>query len=644
MASFPRLFAAGQIGQLEVRNRIISAPMERNYCNRDGSVTQRYIDYLEARSRGGVGCIFTESTYIDARGKARGFQMGAHDDAMIPGLTRLTRAVHRHGARIGLELHYGGRVVPPEVSGLQPWAPSAVPLPSIGAIPHVLSVEEIRDIVLQFGRAARRAREAGCDIIMIHAAHGYLVAQFLSRLTNKRDDAYGGSQANRMRFLLEVIREIKRQVGDGFPLAVRVSADEYVDGGIVLPETLETAKAVEAAGVNLIDISGGGPEAPFMIVQPMEIPLGCHVPLAAEVRRAVGIKVSVVGRINDPTFAEQVLADGHADFVSLARALHADPEFPNKARQGQLESICYCMACNQGCIDVLNQSVPITCTINTAAGREREFAIRPAVKPRRILVIGGGPGGLEAARVAAARGHQVTLVERATELGGQIRYAMRPAHKGEFGQVVRYLSQQVKALGVKIRLGEEATLALVQAETPDAVIVATGARPYIPLIRGVKLPHVATLLDVYDGHVDVQGRFCVFGANLAAVELAEYLAQREVDVILVDPGKTMAVDAGLRAKWLLQQRVEQQPRIQFRLQTTLEEITVDGVLLQSGDVAEWVRPVAHVILAAEREAENSLLDTLKREWPGELYAIGDCIYPRRLNEATYEGALIGHQL
>jgi 2,4-dienoyl-CoA reductase-like NADH-dependent reductase (Old Yellow Enzyme family)/thioredoxin reductase len=564
---------------------------------------------------------------------------------MIPGLTRLVQAVHRHGAKIGLELNYGGRVVAPEVSGLQPWAPSAVPCKtSGGAMPHSLSVDEMQGIVRKFGEAARRCREAGCDIIEIHGAHGYLIGQFLSAFTNQRTDAYGGPLSNRMRLLLEVIREVKRQAGDDFPLAVRVSADEYVDGGIVLPETLEVAKAMEAAGVHLVDISGGNYESAFMIVQPMEIPLGCHVPLAAQVRSAVSIPVSVAGRINDPTFAEQVLADGHADFVSLARALHADPEFPNKARQGRLEDICYCMACNQGCIDVLSQQVPIFCTINTATGREREFAIRPAARPRRVLVIGGGPAGTEAARVAAARGHRVTLIERAGELGGQIRYAMRPAHKGEFGQIVRYLSHQIKVLGVEIRLKEEANLSLIQAEKPDAVVVATGARPFIPPISGVSHPHVATLFDVYDGRVDIRGRICVFGANLAGVELAEYLAQRDAEVLLVDPGKALAADAGLRAKWLLLERVQQHPHIQIRLNATLEEIAADAVLIQSEGGSEWVRPVAHVVLATGGEAENRLLDTLKREWPGELYAVGDCVYPRRLNEATYEGALVGHRV
>lgn len=645
MASFPRLFEPGRIGTLEVRNRIIGAPMERNYCNRDGSVTQRYVDYLEARARGGVGLFFTEASYVDPRGKGRTYELGIHDDAMLPGLTRLVQAVHRHGAKIGLELNYGGRVVAPEVSGLQPWAPSPVPcLMSGGAMPHVLTLEEIQRILGEFGEAARRCREAGCDILEIHGAHGYLIGQFLSPVTNRRTDAYGGPLTNRMRFLLEVIGEVKRQVGDDFPVAVRVSADEYVDGGIVLPDTIETAKAMEAAGVHLIDVSGGNYEAAFMIVQPMEIPLGCHVPLAAQIREAVKIPVSVAGRINDPTFAEQVLADGHADFISLARALHADPEFPTKARQGRLEDICYCMACNQGCIDVLSQQIPIYCTINTASGRERDFAIRPAVRPRRILVIGGGPAGMEAARVAALRGHRVTLVERAAELGGQIRYAMRPTHKGEFGQIVRYLSHQIKAAGVEIRLKEEASLAGVQAEKPDVVVVATGARPHIPPIRGAEQPHVATLFDVYDGRVDIRGRVCLLGANLAGVELAEYLAQRDAEVILVDPGKAMAADAGLRAKWLLLERVQQHPQIDVRLNTTLEEIAADAVLLQSGGKTEWVRPVAHVILAAGGEAENRLLDALKREWPGELYAIGDCVYPRRLNEATYEGALVGHRV
>ena len=342
------------IGKVRIRNRIISSPMERNYATRDGAVTQRYIDNLVAKAKGGVGLILVESTYVDPRGKGRVYQLGCYDDKLIPGLKRMTDAVHKHGAKIGLELHFGGRQTNSDVTGFQPMAPSSVPCwVSGGEIPREMTVAEIKDMVKKFAEAAERSKRAGFDLVEIHGGHGYLVAQFLSGYSNKRTDEYGGTLEKRMRFPLEVVKAVRDAVGEDFPIAYRLSGDEYIDQGVTLEETVPFATKLEEAGVNLIDVSAGLYETTYIISQPMDVPLGCNVPLAEEIKRAVNIPVTVVGRINDPAFAENILNEGQADFVSFGRALHSDPDFPQKAREGRLDDICMCIACMQGCIDIL---------------------------------------------------------------------------------------------------------------------------------------------------------------------------------------------------------------------------------------------------------------------------------------------------
>jgi 2,4-dienoyl-CoA reductase-like NADH-dependent reductase (Old Yellow Enzyme family) len=356
---FSRLFCPGQIGSLQVRNRIIGSPMERNYCTAEGRITQRYIDYLEARARGGVGLMYTEATYVDPRGKGREFQMGLYSDDLVPQLRRLVSAVQRHGARIGPELNYGGRVVHPEVSGLQSWAPSAVPyIGAGGTSPRPLDHESIAEIVASFAAAAKRAVEAGCDFVGIHSAHGYLLSPFLSPYCNKRDDKYGRDLHGRLRFPLEVVAAIQRTIGADVPLLYRISGDEHQEGGLTLADVCEIVPNLQAAGVALIDVSAGMYETNWWITQPMEMPQGVLAPLARAVRARVQIPVSVSGGITDPSVAEHLLESETSDFVTLGLALHADPDFPNKAREGRLDEICTCIACNQGCSDMHARGLP----------------------------------------------------------------------------------------------------------------------------------------------------------------------------------------------------------------------------------------------------------------------------------------------
>jgi 2,4-dienoyl-CoA reductase-like NADH-dependent reductase (Old Yellow Enzyme family)/thioredoxin reductase len=634
------------IGKVRIRNRIISSPMERNYASRDGSVTQKYIDNLAAKAKGGVGLILVESTYVDPRGKGRVYQLGCYDDKLIPGLKLLTEAVHKHGAKIGLELHFGGRQTNSDVTGFQPMAPSSVPCwVSGGDIPREMTVTEIKEMVKKFAEAAERSKRAGFDLVEIHGGHGYLVAQFLSGYSNKRTDEYGGTFEKRMRFPLEIVKAVRDAVGEDFPIAYRLSGDEYIDQGVTLEETVPFAKKLEEVGVNLIDVSAGLYETTYIISQPMDVPLGCNVPLAEEIKRAVNIPVTVVGRINDPAFAENILNEGQADFVSFARALHADPDFPQKAREGRLDDICMCIACMQGCIDILGTAMPIFCAINPLVGRERELEIKKAVKSKKVMVIGGGPGGMEAARVAALRGHEVSLYEREKELGGQLRWASKALFKSEFEQVTRYLSNQLKKAGVKVNLGQEVDKDLVYKIKPDVVVVATGARPYKPVTPGAEKKHVVTYLDILGGNVTPGKKVAVIGGKLIGCEVAEYISQKGGEVVLLEATGAFCQDAGMKVRWLLMERVEGDSKIERRLKTNVEEIKDTSVVVQKEGEREEIEGVDMVVVALGAIANNELGDKLNFESNiAEIYTVGDCVIPRKMTEAIYEGSLVGRQI
>lgn len=646
MSQFTKLFEPGMIGNVRIKNRIINAPMERNYATKDGAVTQMYIDHLVVKAKGGVGLIIVEATYVDPRGKGRVYQLGAYEDRLIPGLRQMVDAVHQYGAKIAPELHFGGRETQAEVTGFQPIAPSPVPCwYSGGELPREMTVTEIKEMVGKYAEAARRCKEAGFDLVELHGAHGYLLAQFLSAYSNKRDDEYGGTFEKRMRFPLEVVKAVRDAVEEDFPIAYRLSGDEYIDEGLTLEETVPFAKKLEEAGVSLIDVSAGLYETAFIICQPMDVPLGCNVNLAEEIKREVNIPVSVAGRINDPVFADNILSEGRSDFISLGRALHADPEFPKKAREGRMEDICMCMACNQGCIDILGTMVPIFCAINPPVGREREFEIKRAAKRKKVVVVGGGPGGMEAARVGALRGHEVLLYEKEKDLGGQLRWACKALFRGEFEQVTRYLSNQIKKAGVTVNLGQQIDKEGIYETKADVVVVATGATPYRPFTPGVEKGHVYTYLDILGGSVEPGKKVAVVGGKLIGCELAEYISDKGSEVLLIEPTGALCQDAGTRVKWLLMERIEKDPRIDKRLKTNIENINDTSIVVQKEGKTEEIEGVDMVVLALGKVSNNVLGDELKMESKvAEIYTIGDCVLPRKMTEAIYEGFVVAHKI
>lgn len=623
------------------------APMEKNLATAEGGVTRRYIEYCEARAAGGAALILLESMYVEAAGKNHLYQLGLHDDALVPEYRRLVDACHRHGALVGAELQFAGRETSSVVTGVQPVAPSPVPCGVLveGETPRELRVPEIRVLIRKFAEAARRAVLAGFDAVEIHGAHGYLVGQFLSPYTNRRQDEYGGDFARRLRFPLEVIAAVRDAIGPEVPLLFRLSADEHVDGGLTLKDTCQIAPHLEAAGVDLLDVSAGVYESAVWIVQPMEMAPGCLVPLSREIRRRVRIPVSVAGRIADPSVAEEILKAGDADFVTVGRALHADPDMPRKSLEGRLDEICYCVACLK-CSDLLGQNVPVLCLANTRTGREREYAIRPTSERHRILVVGAGPAGLEAARVLALRGHRVTVVERAAEPGGQILLSRFIPGREELAGLITYLKGAVTRAGGEIRLGVDATVELILGEQPDLVVVATGARPGIPSIPGIFDSPAVDLFEVLRRPAAGRRLALVIGGGMLGVGIAHVLAAREVEeVIVAEAGNELSAELGLRPRWQYVASLRSRKNVTVYLSTTVEALFSDGALLRRQGQELEVHGLDLVVPTRPRMPLNELAEALKALPDGPpVFDVGDCVLPRTAFEAMQDGAALGHRL
>ena len=432
-SDFKKMFESAFLGPLEVKNRLLMAPMGTRMASEIGAVTQKLIDYYVERAKGGVGTILTDAAVVDyPLGATGATNLTIHDNAYIGGHNELVEAVHAQGAKIICQMKHAGRETRlPSLLKTQPVAPSAIPCKFFDVIPRELSTGEVEEIVKKFVEAAMRAKTAGYDGVELHGAHGYLIAQFMSLSSNKRTDKYGGSLQNRMNFPLEIVRGIKKSLGKNFPLLFRFSADEFIEEGRTLEESKQLAQMLEEAGVHVLHVSAGVYDSMPMMIEPMSYEEGWKIYLAEEIKKVVKIPVIGVGVIRTPAIAERILKEGRVDFLALGRALLADPYWPNKAKEGRAEEIIRCISCNIGCIGGrIFRGLHIRCALNPVTGREREFGtLIPAAKRKKVLIVGGGPAGMEAARIAKMRGHQVTLVEKNKVLGGQLRLAAAPPGK-----------------------------------------------------------------------------------------------------------------------------------------------------------------------------------------------------------------------
>jgi 2,4-dienoyl-CoA reductase-like NADH-dependent reductase (Old Yellow Enzyme family)/thioredoxin reductase len=635
---FQALFEPGSIGMMTLKNRLIMAPISSNLAAEDGTVSEELLFHYAERARGGVGLIIVENVCIAyplARHGAA--QPRIDDDAFIPGLGRLTDAIHRGGAKAAVELtHPGMSAGLRYIAGETPVAPSAVPRSKDGLMPRGLSHEEIGEVIGEYVEAARRARRAGFDAVELQACHGLLINQFLSPLTNQRRDEYGGDRENRIHFLVEIVEGIKRHVGFDFPVMVRLVAKDMVEGGLTLKDGCWFAHRLEEAGADAIhpDFGLGGKE---QRLEPMPYPQAWRVFLAKKIRKAVSIPVIAVGVIREPQVAEGILKAGGADFIALGRALNADPEWPNKARTGAVRAIRRCIGCNECVIARHVEDAPLRCSLNATVGRGPEACrLERAVTPRQVLVIGGGPAGMEAARVAALRGHRVTLCEKQPCLGGMLNVAAIPPGKEKLNWITEYFAHELPRLGVKIHVGEALDADRVRALDPDVVIVATGSESATLDVPGAHSSNVLTAQDLLARQAHFTEQRCVVvGGGMLGLETAEYLAVRGNSVTVLKRYETIGHEIEpLYRDYLLRELKKRDVEITTRIQ--VEAIQMDGVLVQDSDGEEHVVPADWVVLARGSEPSNGLAEAIQDLDP---IVIGDALHPRKIINAIEEGYL-----
>lgn len=631
---FPHLFTPGKIGSLTLKNRIMKAPQSSGMSNMDGTVSERLVRYYRQQAAGGAGMIIVEYAYVDDIGaKSAHCHLGISNNEHIPGLAWLAENIREQGAVPAIQIEHCGRQ---KFLGTQPiCAPSAIPWPKlwdqygVQAVPHVLTIEEIQDIVHAFGDAALRAKQAGFELVEIHGAHGYLLTNFFSPTTNHRTDLYGGSLENRMRIYVEIVRDVRKKVGPDFPVTIRLSGTDYEPDGFPIEDTIELAKVLEKEGIDAFHISGGDHHTMIHQVSPMAIDV-CHNVWAAEaIKKVVHVPVIASGSITLPEYAEEIIASGKGDFVGLGRPLWADPEWPLKAMEDRPEDIRPCIRCNEGCLErTFFNFKAITCAVNPTISREGELDLKPAAKPRKIAVVGGGPAGMEAARVCKLRGHEVTLFEE-KELGGLLHEASVPEFKSDIRPLCKYLITQIEKLGIPVE-HKKATAADLAGY--DAVICATGSRPILPGVPGIDKPSVMDALEVLNGARKPEGRIAVIGGGLVGTETALHLAEQGMHTTLVEMLPKIMNGVAATDQLAYSERIA---KADMEVCTGTRLVSIgDGEITVSDHTGTHTIPADSVIIAIGLKAQDSLYGELCAQGK-EAYLVGDAVHPGKIFDAFH---------
>jgi len=632
---FPLLFKPFRLGHLELKNHIVMPPMVTNYGSDEGYVTEQLKDYYVARARGGVGLIIVEATCVESReGKGLQQQLLIDDDRFIPGLNDLVQAVKEHGAKIAIQLHHAGSEGRQSLTGVQPVAPSPIPKPD-HEMPRELTTEEVNDLVSNFARAAKRAQGAGFDGVEMHAAHGYLIAQFLSSFFNRRSDMYGGDMEGRSRFLTEILKETRELVGKEYPLWCRINGREFgPEGGLTSEEAMQVARMAQYAGSDAINVSVFSYGVSPRTFPPMAQPPGNLIRFAETVKTAVDVPVMAVGRI-DPETAENAIKKERADLINFGRALLVDPEFPNKAASGKLDEVRPCVGC-MTCLDyVATWHQPVRCLVNPTLGREGECVIQRTDNPKKVFIIGGGPSGMEAARVSALRGHDVVIYDKGERLGGQILLASIPPYKQSLDTFAEYQRSQLSDLGVKVELDQEVSANLVEGANPDVVIMATGVKSLVPQIPGIDKANVVAAVDVLAGKVKVGEKVAIIGAELVGCETGEFLADKGKNVTLMRRGDQLATKVNPTSREHLLARLSAKG-ITALTGVQYQEITDQGVIITTREGETRTVEADTIVLAAGSVIDPELYTALEGAVP-EFYRIGDCVDPSNIMSAVTDG-------
>ena len=651
---YAHVFNPVKIGNVTVKNRLVMSPVTMNYATSEGYATDKLIRYYRERAKGGVGLIIVEGTFFTPEGKGYVNQLGIASQEHATAMKRLTDAVHdlNNETKIFLQIHHAGRRVSSKISGHQPVAPSAIPAYEGGEVPHALTVSEIKALIKAHVQAAVWARDAGFDGVDIHCAHGYLIPSFFSPLSNARDDEYGGDFDGRTRFLVETIRGIKDELGKDFPLTIKISGDEFIEGGLTIDDMVEVARCAQEAGIDGLNVSAGsvGGEKikdfdnlhKVLRTMPMMTGNGCLTPLAAVMKKNLNIPVITVGRINEVALAEVILAQGKADLVAMGRALLADPYLPQKAMEGKESTIRPCIGCNEGCYKRIFQQLDIRCAVNPTVGEEDNILCIKVESPRKVLVVGGGPGGMSAALAAHEKGHKVTLIEKETKLGGQLNLASVPPGRHDIDRINKFLVESLYENGIEVITDKEVTRSLAAEMKPDVMILATGAIPRSLSIPGLKDDQTISAWDVLcTDSFNRAGTFLVVGGGLVGCEVADYLAECGNKVILVEVLPQLAMDGDGDTQAYFMMRFEKNG-VQTYTKAKIEEIEESTAAITCCDQEIHI-PFDNVVMAVGSTPDERLYKELASD-NYELIKVGDCMKPRRILDAVYEGFKAGREV
>jgi 2,4-dienoyl-CoA reductase-like NADH-dependent reductase (Old Yellow Enzyme family)/thioredoxin reductase len=635
------LFTPFQIKNLTLKNRIVLPPLASFLIEKGGGITDRAVEHYRRRAAGGPAMVIMEACAVSPEGVVSENQARIDSDRLLKGLSRIAEAIRAEGAVPAIQIHHAGRQTSAKVIERLPMAPSPLPCPAIRGDVAPLTVEQIQELVDKFAAAAVRSREAGFELLEIHGAHGYLINQFLSRYSNIREDAYGGDVAGRTRFALDIIAEIRNRLGSSFPISFKISAQEFVPDGLTVEESIDILKLLVTAGIDAVQVSAGNDSTPEWICQPMFMQKACLVESAAAIKKALKIPVMAVGRINDPWTADNIIAKGMADLVCIGRGLMADPEMPIKAQEGRFDEIRTCIACNT-CMQSIYRKGRLECLVNPALGREQEMQILPTTQPKKVMVVGGGPGGLNAAWVAAKRGHEVHLYEKQTFLGGQLVPGSKTAYKREMQSLINFQKRQVELNGVICHMGQDVTAETVQKENPDVVILATGSRPVLPPVEGIDEALVVTFDVVLNGNVQENKPTVIIGGGSTGCEVAYHLSEMGSPVTIVELMPKIGGDIEAVTKKLLLRKLKEND-VRILTEHRLLRVGKNNLVVAGPDGIETIIEAQRVVIAIGIRQDDTIHQQIKA-LGYETHVIGDCLEPRTAKSAIYEGAKLGRSI